>query len=67
MSGPDTDIKGPMPVFTPASNVGTDYRAATERLANASVAKHAADREFEDAMSHFAEARGAARSRGLPT
>ena len=53
--------------FKPVSNVNTDYREATERLANASVAKHLADREFEDAMRAYAEAKGAARARGLQT
>lgn len=53
--------------FRPASNIGTEYREATERLANASVAKHRADREFEEALTGYAEARGAARARGLPT
>jgi hypothetical protein len=62
MSDLDTQVG-----FTPASNVTAEYREATERLANASVAKHAADREFEDAMAGYAEARGAARARGLPT
>jgi hypothetical protein len=62
-----TDAQEVAGTFKPASNIGTEYREATERLANASVAKHAADREFEDAMAGYAEARGAARARGLPT
>ena len=70
MSTNESDAKGAVdsaPLFTPASNVGAEYRHATERLANASVAKHRADREFEEAMQGYAEARGAARARGLPT
>lgn len=69
MSSPDADDPSTerAAAFRPASNVNTEYREATERLANASVAKHSADREFEDAMRAYAEARGAARARGLPT
>jgi hypothetical protein len=64
MSTEAQDVAG---TFKPASNVGTEYREATERLANASVAKHRADREFEEALTGYAEARGAAKARGLPT
>lgn len=67
MSAPDAEETSADRVFRPASNVNTEYREATERLANASVAKHLADREFEEAMRQYAEARGAARARGLPT
>lgn len=59
MSTPDGHV--------PASSVSTEFREATERLANASVAKRLADREYEDAMQAYAEARGAAKARGLPT
>lgn len=54
-----------MPSFTPASNTNKEFREATERLANASVSKHRSDREFEEAMAQYIEARGAARARGL--
>jgi hypothetical protein len=57
----------PLGGHVPASNVQADFHEATERLANASVTKHLADREFEEAMRQYAEARGAARARGLPT
>ncbi len=59
------DVIQPQPTSLARVRAGTAYHEACERLANASVAFHRAQAEFETAMTEFAAAQGAARSQGI--
>lgn len=58
-------MKTQQPITLARIRAGEAYHEACERLANASVAKHRADAEFEKAMAQYAQALGAAKSQGV--